>query len=219
MKKSLFILPLMILALQVNGQLRFGLKAGLSTTDIKSETLNLLDQGGAKRLELALKDANYGLHFGLALQANIGNIVIQPELNFNSNSVEWSVTDVKQPGTVDEVFKERFQYLDIPVLLGVRLGPLRLNAGPEGHVFVNSKSDLLDFQDYDQNFKNLTVGWLAGGGLDIWNLSIDVRYEGNFNNFGDYIRFAGKEYELSDSPNRWLTSLTYFFNRRKTGRN
>ncbi len=214
MKNAWVLLAFIGLTFSASAQLRLGFKAGLSTTDISNQELDLLDQGGAKRLELALRDANYGVHFGLAFQGNIGNFIIQPELNFNSNTVKWEVTDVKDPNIVKDIFKERYNYLDIPLMVGFRLGPLRLQAGPEGHVFLNSTSDLLDFDDYDQNFKELTIGWLGGAGLDIWNISFDLRYEGNLNKFGDHIRFAGNEYEFDDTPSRWLGSITFFFNRR-----
>ena len=214
MKKYLIGIFVLLTAFSLEAQVRIGLKAGLSSTDIKTEELDLLDQGGVKRLELALKDASYGLNFGVAVQANLGAVVLQPEFNFNSNTVQWAVTDVKNPGIVNQVFEEKFQYMDIPVLVGFRAGPLRLQAGPEGHVFINSKSDLFKFSEYDQNFKDLTVGWIGGAGLDIWKLSVDLRYQGNFNNFGDHIRFAGREYAFSQNPSRWMASVTWFFTKR-----
>lgn len=214
MKKSILILSILCATASAFAQLRFGFKVGMSSTEISTETINLLDEGGANRLKLALQDADYGIHAGLAIQANIGAFVIQPELNFNSNTVSWKVTDLKQAGIVDQIFKERYTYLDIPVLFGFRFGPLRLNAGPEGHVYLNSVSDLLEFKEYDQHFKDLQVGWLGGAGLDIWRFSVDLRYEGNLNKFGDHIRFAGKDYAFSESPNRWLASVTFFLNSR-----
>ena len=214
MKKYLIGIFVLFTAFSLEAQVRIGIKAGLSSTDIKTEELDLFDQGGVKRLELALNDASYGLNFGVAVQANLGAFVLQPEFNFNSNTVQWAVTDVKNPGIVDQVFEEKFQYMDIPVLVGFRAGPLRLQAGPEGHVFINSKSDLFKFSEYDQNFKDLTVGWIGGAGLDIWKLSVDLRYQGNFNNFGDYIRFAGREYAFSQTPSRWMASVTWFFTKR-----
>ena len=81
--------------------------------------------------------------------------------------------------------------------MGCKFGPLRLMAGPEGHVFLNSTSGLLDIDGYRQDFKGLTLGWQGGVGLDLWNLVVDIRYQGNFNNFGDHITFLGQEYELT----------------------
>lgn len=191
----------------LSGQIRFGLRAGLTTTDIQVADLRLLDQGGGERLNLALEDANYGIQLGVVIQTQINKFIFQPEVLFNSNSVDYRVTDLLSPGTTGEVLREKFNYLDIPVLMGFRFGPLRLQAGPSGHVFLNSSSDLFKFNEYDQTFQDLTVGWIGGAGLDIWNLMLDVRYEGNFNKFGDYIRFAGREYAFDDRPSRWIFSL------------
>jgi len=193
-------------------QLDFGIKAGVSTTDVDVNSLNLLDENGTQRLRLALEDARYGIHAGIQLRAQLGKtFLLQPELVFNSNTVEYEVTDLDQTGLAGEVLEEKFQYLDIPLLLGLKLGPLRLMAGPEAHVFIDSSSELLRFDEYDQNFEELTISYLAGAGLDIWNLSFDVRYEGNFNEFGDHIRFAGQNFEFDDSPSRWIFSLGIFF--------
>ncbi|MFM8450815.1 MAG: outer membrane beta-barrel protein [Haliscomenobacter sp.] len=215
MKKIFLVFSALILAYGAQAQVRLGFKLGTSSTEIPNETINLLDAGGLNRLKLALNDASYGIHAGLAVQTNLGPIVFQPELVFNSNTVEWKVTDLQNSGVIDQIFKERYNYLDIPVLFGFRFGPLRLNAGPEGHVYLNSVSDLLKFSEYDTQFKELTVGGIGGIGLDIWRFSVDLRYEGNLNKFGDHIRFAGQDYAFADSPNRWLASVTFFMNSRK----
>ncbi len=211
MKNPLLITLFTILALTAQSQVRFGLKLGASTTDLNVGELQLLGPNGNENLGIALEEARYGIHGGIMVQIRLGTFLIQPEVLFNSNSVDFEVTDLDNPGTITEVFTEKYQYLDIPLLLGTKFGPLRLMAGPEGHIFINSASDLLDFDNYDQNFDSLTFGWLAGVGLDIFNIAIDLRYEGNFSNFGDHITFNGQEYEFDDSPSRWLLSVGLFF--------
>lgn len=191
-------------------QLKIGIRVGASTTDIEASDLNII-QNGTEQLSLALKEARYGIHGGLVIQGKIGNFIIQPEVLFNSNRVDYEVADPQDPNAPTQVLQEKYQYLDIPVLLGVKFGPLRLNAGPVGHVYINSSSELTDVEGYDRKFDEFTFGWQGGLGLDFWKLMIDLRYEGNFSKFGDHIRFFGDEYKFDDSASRFLFSVGFTF--------
>lgn len=200
----------LVMAVLVSGQVKVGVKGGLSTYDIQPSSLIILDQSDVEDFKLELADAKFGLHIGMFFQITAGNFVLQPELIFNSNSVDYTIEDIQ--GVDDLLIRdESFQYLDIPLLIGVRMGPLRLNGGPVGHVFINSTSDLFDVGGYDQNFERLTYGWQAGAGLDIWRLHLDFRYEGNFSKFGDHIIFFGKSYSFDNAPSRLIASLGLSF--------
>lgn len=204
---------LLILLFQIHlcGQIQFGIKAGMSTTDISVNELDILQDGGGDRLRVALADARYGVHAGVILRIPLGStFLLQPELVFNSNSVDFDVSDLNQSGTTGQILNEKYQYLDIPLLLGARLGPFRIMAGPEGRVFINSASDLFQFDNYEQTFDDLTVSYLAGVGLDLWNLTLDIRYEGNLDKFGNHLTFGGQQYEFNQSETRWIFSLGVF---------
>ena len=207
-RQTLIIAMLTLLAIPAFSQLRFGVKGGISTTDLNAQDISILERGALDELQIAFEEAQYGIHGGLVIRAQFDKFLIQPEVIFNSNTVEYENTEGNQ---VPELLEEKFQYLDIPLLVGFKFGPLRLMGGPEGRVFINSASDLFRFEDYDQTFDDLEFSWLAGVGLDIWNLMIDVRYEGSFNEFGDHIRFGNEEFNFSDEPNRWIFSLGLLF--------
>ena len=57
----------------------------------------------------------------------------------------------------------------------------------------------------------MIIGWQAGIGLDIWKFSIDMRYEDNFTNFGEHIRFFGTTYAFSDRPSRLIGTVGFRF--------
>jgi hypothetical protein len=206
MKKLAFASALFFLfTVSVAAQGKFGLRLGLS-----SQNLDMKDVT-SEGVSIALKDANYGYHFGLFARAHLGErFFIQPEVLFNSSSVDYEVNDFSN-GFVKTVFKESYRNLDIPVLLGWKFGPLRLNAGPVGHVYMASKSELEEEGGYDRRFNNLTVGYQAGLGLDIWKFLVDVKYEGNFNSASEDINIGGEEIEFSEKPSRWILSLGYAF--------
>ncbi|MFQ5445422.1 MAG: porin family protein [Saprospiraceae bacterium] len=189
----------------IYGQNNFGIKVGLS-----SETLNF-EEVQTSGLSLAIKNASYGFHIGLFARGNLSNrVFIQPELLFNSNTVDFTVTDLAD-GLLGTVLTEKYQNLDIPVMAGLKYGPLRLQAGPVGHVHIASKSELGEISNYKERFKDFTLGYQAGVGLDIWRLLLDVRYEGNFTKFGDHMRVGGEQIKFSQNPNRWVMSVGLAF--------
>ena len=207
--KKLIVFPLLLLCLYSTAQVRLGLRLGLSTSQLEAEDFNIL-QNGAERFKLALQDAQYGIHGGLVIQAEVGNIILQPEVLFNSNSADFTLEDFQTPGEV-VTRKEKYQYLDIPVMLGYRLGFLRLHAGPVGHIYLSSTSEITDVEGFKEDFKGLTVGWQGGLGLDIGPIAVDLPYEGNFNKFADHISFGGEEYAFSQTPARFIAAVSYMF--------
>ena len=164
-----------------------------------------------EEFKLAINDANYGMHIGFLIQAKMNKFFIQPEFLFNSNSVNYKVEDFSGDQIITTIKEEKFNYLDIPIMVGYRLGPLRLQGGPVAHVLINSSSELFDLEGYDQKFDETTWGYQAGVGLDIWRFIFDLKYEGNFNKFGDHINFFGDQYTFDKSPGRWIASVGFTF--------
>lgn len=206
--KKLIIIPLLFLTVCAFSQVRWGLRLGLSTSQLEADDFNILN--GTEEFKLALKDASYGIHGGLVLQVELGNVLLQPEVIFNSNSADLELEDLGT-NTTEVATKEKYQYLDIPVMLGYRLGFLRLHAGPVGHIFLNSTSGLTDVEGFEEDFDSLTLGWQGGLGIDIGPLALDLRYEGNFNKFGDHITFGGQQYAFNQNPARFLAAVSYMF--------
>lgn len=210
--KKLIIFSLCVFLSQVTfGQFKFGIRGGLNTTDLTPSQLLIKNSNDVSNFSLSVKEANYGIHFGIFTQAQIGNFFIQPEILFNSNSVNYEVDDFSLSGTANFIKNEQFQNLDIPVMLGFKFGPLRLGGGPVAHVFLNSTSELFDFDGYEQDFKELTWGYQAGVGLDIWKFVLDLRYEGNFTKYGDHLVFFGENYQFNDNPSRIIASVGFAF--------
>lgn len=202
MKKLMLFAVLFSMAFATQAQLKFGIKGGLSTSDIKPMELFT-----GQELNLDLKEAGYGLHFGAFVRAQAGPIFIQPEALFNSFNAEYEISDISG----STVFKESYKNLDVPVIIGLKFGPLRMGAGPVAHINLDRSTTLSDEPNIDDNFEKTSFGYQAGIGLDIWKLNFDVRYEGNFNNVGDHISVGGTDINVGDKPNRILVSMGITF--------
>ncbi len=205
-KHFVWMAALILLPLLGQSQNKFGIRAGLSTPNLDKETVQ---QNG---LTVAIKDAKYGFHIGLFSRFYLGEkLYLQPEALFNSSKVDFDVSDFGQ-GLMNTVLEESYQNLDIPLMLGYKIGPLRLEGGPVGHIHIASKSELEEeVTFYTQRFQNFNMGYQAGLGLDIWQFVLDVRYEGNFENFGEHMTVSGQQIRFSQNPSRWVMTLGFAF--------
>lgn len=212
MKKSFLLFAVCFLAFQnLQAQFKMGVRGGLSTMDVVPGQLIITNSEDAKELGLSVSEANYGIHMGFFMQAKIGKFFIQPEVLFNSNTVNYNIQDFKGGNTIDIIKSESFQQLDLPLMMGMKYGPLRLQGGPVAHVHLNSSSELFDIEGYGQKFDEMTWGYQAGIGLDIWKLMIDLKYEGNFQNFGDHITFFDQDFNFDKAPGRFIASVGISF--------
>lgn len=204
MKNLIFAIGCLFIANTAQAQwFSLGLKGGLNTQINGQDDITI--GGGDTSFILGLDGRKFGTQFGGYMR--FGNkIFIQPEVLFNSNKTNYKIGE----SSVGEVIKnEKYQYLDFPLLVGAKLGPLRLQAGPVGHYFLNSTSELSDFDGYEARFKQMTWGWQGGLNIGFKRISLDFRYEGNFTKQGDHITFFGDKYHFSNTPARFIVGLNF----------
>ena len=203
MKNSLVITGFLLVfgALSAQAQLSFGIKGGLNTQLNKPEDI-VIDNGDTT-FNFGVDDVKFGTQFGVWMR--FGNkLYLQPEVIFNSNRTDFKFG---QSSVMEVVKTERYQYLDIPILVGLSAGPLLLHAGPVGHYYIDSQSELTDIDGYAARFKQFTWGWMAGLTVGKGRISADLRYEGNFRKTADHVTFFGDDYHFATNPNRFLVNL------------
>lgn len=210
MKKFILIVLSVLIVLPAFSQVKFGLKAGLSTTNLKMADLKTLTSGETQYVVDAIKGANYGFHGGAFVRFSMLGLYVQPELLFASRTVEYEVTELDNPTVI---VKQQFNQLDLPIMLGLKIGPLRLNAGPSARLLINSPKDLIDDPDFKSMYNSLTFGYQAGIGIDIIKrLTFDLRYEGSLQKYQTQIQnLAGDKFNLDDRPNAFLVSVGLMF--------
>lgn len=214
MKKLIVILFVVLVSIPAFSQLKFGLKAGVSTTSLSMPTIKTITSGTTTFTVDALTVAKYGFHGGAFVRLTFFGVYIQPELLFSTRTNEYTVTNVtSQTAPVKYVAKQSFNKLDIPVMLGFKLGPLRLNAGPVGSLLINSPKAIITNPDYKNNYNKMTIGYQAGLGFDLLSfLTFDLRYEGNLKKYQNQIQnLTGNKYNLDDRPNAFLFSVGLMF--------
>jgi len=206
MKRIILISSLAILFLNLSAQIDFGIKGGLNISNVKASEILTDDY----RINPAAS-GNLGYHVGGFLRASMVGIFIQPELYFSSLSSEFKVEDLSGTGTADQLVKQKIGRIDVPVLVGVKLGTFRLGLGPVGSIIVSDKSNLNDITGYEATFKSATFGYQIGAGVDIWKIGIDLRYEGNLTKLGDHLDIGGQTINLDNRVRQIIISLGISF--------
>ncbi|MEM9835583.1 MAG: porin family protein [Bacteroidota bacterium] len=190
-------------------QIEFGLKAGLTTESLQGEQLQLSGEG-IDNIMLAIEDAEYGIQAGLFLRLPLGEkVFLQPEFTFNTAQANFRLNDPEQNETF--IFKEKYSFVDVPLLLGYKLGFLRVAAGPVAHLYFENGSDLTSREGWNTALDQFNIGYALGGAIDIGKITFDVRYDGNFSNFGQTFTLGGNEYAIDQAPKRWIATLGYRF--------
>lgn len=168
MKKYLLSLALLTaLSISARAQFNLGIKGGVNFSSIDADQLN--------------RSTKTGYQAGIFLRVGTA-FYIQPEAylastggNFNSSS-----------NGSDYSASVRFTTLNVPLLLGHEFGStstnFRLMVGPV-YSYNLSKNESFS-QNFDNayhdfgNYKNSTLGYQVGAGVDILGLTADLRYEG-----------------------------------------
>lgn len=146
---------------------KFGIKAGV----------NLADQSvSAEGLSVDLSSKT-GIIGGAFVAFSAGpRLSIQPELLFSQKGSKLSLFGSEA--------KTKMDYLEIPVLLKLKLGlptaptaPF-LFAGPSFGILASAKQEALGMEEEDVKdaFKSTDVGLAFGAGLDAGKITLDARY-------------------------------------------
>jgi hypothetical protein len=204
MKKLFVILFAVFIALPAFSQINFGLKIGATSATVPTYDLST----GTNNIE-ALKNSSWGFQAGAFLRVGLKSIYLQPEVVFATNTYDYNVTTVS--GT--EALKQSFNRLEVPVLLGIKLGPIHVNAGPSATIQIGSPKALIDDPDFKDMYRSATFGFQAGVGIDLFKkIVLDARYNGSLSGkFGDAVTIGSQTFNLDSRQPTFTLSVGLMF--------
>ncbi|NSW93540.1 MAG: PorT family protein [Bacteroidales bacterium] len=205
MKKLFLILLAGLVSLTAFPQVKFGIKAGASTSTVPEYNFTT----GENNIE-ALKDAAFGFHAGAFVRVTLFGIYLMPEVCFASTTYDYNVSTAEEP---EKILSQKFDKLEVPVLLGVTLGPVRINAGPSASILIGSPRELINDPDFKELYRSATFGYQAGIGTDLFkHLTIDLRYGGSLSKrFGESVTIGSQTFNLDHREPSFLLSIGYMF--------
>lgn len=190
MKKLLLSAALLIaVCISAKAQVSLGIKGGVNFSKINTDNFNESTRTG----------------YQAGVFARIGNaFYLQPEVYLSSTGGKFTTTDGNFHANVN------FTNVSVPLLLGHSFGSKNLNfrlmAGPvytyalskDESFSDNANAAVADFGHYN----NSTLGFQAGGGVDIGPITADLRYEGGLTKINP---------DFGQRQNLWALSVGFKF--------
>lgn len=195
MKKILILLIFAFAALDNFGQFTLGPKIGYTASKLSTDFDDIK--------ESARSNFQIGafLRFGKKLY-------IQPEAYYSTSGgkLRLSGTELEQ--------EVKLKNLGVPILVGFKLinakvFNLRIMAGPVANFILDKKVDFKNSYPnpiQESDFKNIAWGMDVGAGVDVFFLTLDIRYEFGLNNI--YNSPAGADSQKIKS-NLFIVSLGF----------
>lgn len=155
---------------QVLPSFQLGLKAGTNLSKLSTDNT-------------FSSDNRAGYYAGLWTRIGAAGIHLQPELYLSGKN-----TTLK--ASTGEENKVKFTSLDVPVLVGTKIGAagvgLRLNTGPVVSFILDDEQSFGQAAGsvFKGNFKGQNFAWQFGAGLDVGKLGLDLRYETGLSKIG-----------------------------------
>lgn len=188
---------------------QYGLKAGMNFSSLPFDDIKGISTA-TETYDLITGESVTGYQVGLQTRIKIAMVFVQPELYFNTSG--GTVQKVVESGGT-EIMDVSFNRFDIPLLVGAKFGPARINVGPVGSAVIGSTNELTKISpSLETLHEGLSWGFQAGIGLDFFKkLTIDGRFEGSLSKYGDSFTIDGEPYNLDARPNQWIVALGWWF--------
>lgn len=126
------------------------------------------------------------------IYARFGRVVfIQPEVLVSTKGGSFDIVQMNMETPVTKTVKIKYSNIDVPILIGLKGGPIRILAGPVTSFRIGDNQRLRDaFKEYTSDLNDAlaqaTFGYQLGAGLDLGGFSLDVRKEGSFTNLASF---------------------------------
>jgi hypothetical protein len=142
-----------------------------------------------------------------------GSFSFQPEFMFSQKNGKYTYSTLDSG--LDTLFKNNFNYFDIPVIFNLHLGnSIRLNTGPVFNLLL--KEDVRYYIENDNNVNNIldevanviNVAWQAGLGIEINQLCFDIRYEYSLNKVMNTFYIPGAGISLNPEARNSIWQFT-----------
>ena len=170
-----------------NSKFTFGIKGGVNYSNLKTKD------------DLTNEKNIMGYQAGIFSRVGGAGLYFQPELYLGTKGNEFTSL-VMNSAMINVKGKIKFTTLDLPLLVGTKIGSNRLNlrfmGGPilsfiidENNTLGSAYNSVIDFG----NYKKQTLGFQAGSGIDLGNLTFDVRYESGLSNVSQSEKYSQQQ--------------------------
>ncbi len=164
---------------------RFGVKGGVNLSQLYVDDVNVDDE-----------KAKWGWHAGVFLKAPLGDLfAIQPELIYTNVGSKISYKGSNTLGIQSGEVRFNLNYVQLPVLASLTLGPVSIQAGPYVSYLVNvnikdlKNNDVTDPNEVanlnEDDFERVDYGIAGGLAFDVKGFQLGARYNYGLRKIGE----------------------------------
>ncbi|MBN1414460.1 MAG: PorT family protein [Bacteroidales bacterium] len=196
---TLSIVIMVIFSTTAISQMHLGIRGGIYSTWVTADKVEI----GTKDVDFSNK-SNLGFHVGIVAEYKTSRVFIQPELLYSSVRCDINI-DPSEEGLTELELKK----IDLPVMVGFKIGAFKFQAGPMASVLIKDKSFFKDITNSDLRLNSTTFGFQAGVGVDVSRLTLDLKYERMLSRLDDDITNTNDNFNAR--LNQLVFSIGLFF--------
>ncbi len=208
--KKLIVFSLALILSQVlyaQKNFQFGPRVSLASSSIQATDLT---NPNTQELVLAFKESNSSVQLGAFARVKLLGIYAQPEVLIGSTSIVYTQ---ESPGANTEpaIRTEKAFNVNMPLMFGMKLGPIRLQGGPVYSFVFGEKSDLLDLDGYQRQFDKKDFDVRLGAGVDLGPVILDLTYQLPLSATQNLVTIDGFDYQIANPKGHLVGSLGFAF--------
>jgi hypothetical protein len=184
---------------------RLGIKGGVNMAELKTEGLTYNGVGN-----YVVENLNGKTGYVAGIYMRLGRrFFVEPEFLVSYKNGSINLPKTVSTGSIQ--LDINYSSIDLPILLGYRLGPLHVLAGPVASYSITSNGSIADairqkFPTVKDAVSQAYFSYTAGAGIDLLGFTLDVRYEGNITDLSKTIPLpAGVNF--SQKASLWQATL------------
>lgn len=189
-----------------SGDSKFGFILGMSTGSPSIST----EVKGNQYIITKNKINDFGFHMGVFGEVAFTTFFIQPEVLLSTLSNRYSI---EKAGTtmVSTIKNDQSINAEIPVLMGIKVGPFKIQIGPQARFLLTNASQVFDYTGYESQFNEASFSLLQGLGLSFEKFQCNILYEWGISSITKNISFDNKISYIGLKANQAVFNVGFVF--------
>ena len=187
--------------ISVDGQVRLGVKAGLTVPFSKNKLIQYDDFQDFLAYEVTVLQQNVSPEVGIVAFYSNNLLFLQTEALFKRAETEFIIESFIQDDTRLPRESKLTSYLTLPITAGVMInGTYKLGIGPVFSVILDDTTILNDVEYFEERQSKVEKGFSFSFGILVKRLHFDMRYETRFDGIAEDFYFRDARQGFKQRP-------------------
>jgi hypothetical protein len=152
---------------------------------------------------------------GIECTMKANPFIIRTELLINQCQIRYEIVRIGLSSLrtrVQDFYSDKITQLDIPISIGVPLDFVEIYSGFTLHVTLEYDSTMKNISSCRQDLSDGRLGWHSGIRINLDRAHMEIRYQLDFNNYGQHLFMYHENLGLYNQPGRFSLMIGYSIN-------